>query len=180
MTEFIARCSAILWPGRNSAASWSWRPSDGRTRSGRADAIAMALAEQADGVARSVDDQGEEPGDVAAEDGQVEQRGIDHRRVAAAERNLTRAVPVQPNLRLDIDRSDHPAHAFNPFRGGQRGQPERVENILAQNRAVSAGVHQEQARNRRSIEGNNCTTNDWPNLTVGATQPLAVNSHRLE
>jgi hypothetical protein len=74
------------------------------------DRISMALANEADDIARAVDDDGKEVGDVAAEHAHVKRIGLGECREGSPEEDRATIFTPQSNLRIDGDGENGAAH----------------------------------------------------------------------
>ena len=128
--------------GRSPACAKAAGGSAGRTtRSSAADAVAVLLPDQADDIARPIDDEREQSDDIPPKHAQVEIPRSNHGGEPAPEGHALSNIASQAERDVDVDRVHYPAHTGHASRGRGRRQSEFIKDLLTQDRAICAGIN---------------------------------------
>src|SRR5438105_13164911 len=101
----------------------------------------MPLTEQADDIARSIHDHGEEVGDVATEDAHVERFQFRQGSILAAEHDFALILLREPNGRFDDDRGSLATHTTEFVQRTPLRYSKGVQDILTEDGAIRGRIH---------------------------------------
>jgi hypothetical protein len=127
----------------------------------------VALSEEADDIARAIDDQGEQANDVAAEHAHVYRFQVGNRGILAMKDNLAPPfLTTEADLCFDDDRPYCSPHAPDTLLGGNGLETECFEDWGAEDRTVCTRIHQKWRLHPGAISRQNSPPNDRPDSTV--------------
>ena len=142
------------------------------------DVIPMPLGEEAHNIPGTVNDGGEQVGDVTPQRAHVEGLQGGEGGKATTKQQLVPVFLGQPDLGVEQDRSDDPADASQLMRVGNVWQRQRFEHVRAEDRAVRSRVCEQRCLHPGTIAGKDLSANHRADNPIITEMPHAVDSQR--
>ncbi len=115
------------------------------------DQVPMSLAEETHDVARSIDNHGEQAGNVSPEHAHVERFSLGHGRISAVKRDSASVITTEADPSLNNNRVGQPSDAADAIMGGDRRETKQHPDRCTEYGAIGASINQKLGSYPRTI-----------------------------